>query len=285
MPSGIYVRTEGHKRKLSKAMKGKKKPPCSEIHRKHLSEALKGQIAWNKGLTKETNKSLRKQSNSLKGHPVLEETRKKISLSLKDKPSWNKDKHHTEGTKRKIGLANLGRRRTEEIKKKMRLSKSGKNNPMFGRHRSEEAKEKMRLAQLGEKNHNYGKHPTQEALKKMRLARLRILKENKFEGGQVSPMYNSNACKFFAKFDQENNTDGMYATNGGEYHVEELGYFPDYFNPDLKLIMEWDEERHYRNNQLKEKDIKRQKEIENLFPSFKFVRIREKDLIGVANDQ
>jgi len=136
----------------------------------------------------------------------------------------------------------------------------------------------------GKNNPNYGKKRLPELIKKMRLRRLKEISEKKFEGNQVIPSYNSNACKFFAKFDQENNTDGMYATNGGEYQIKELGYFPDYFNSDLKLIMEWDEKHHYRNNQLKEKDIKRQKEIENLFPSFKFVRIREKDLIGVAND-
>lgn len=134
----------------------------------------------------------------------------------------------------------------------------------------------------GEGNPYYGKKHNKETRRKLRIALLRTLKEKKFEGGQLTPMYNSNACKYFSKFDQSNNTNGMYATNGGEYQIKELGYFPDYFNPKLKLIIEWDEERHYKNDQLKKKDIKRQKEIENLFPDYKFERIREKDLIGVS---
>lgn len=133
----------------------------------------------------------------------------------------------------------------------------------------------------GNNNPNYGKKRSPEIVKKMRLKRLKEISEKKFDGDQVIPSYNLNACKFFEKFDQSNGTIGMYATNGGEYHIKELGYFPDYFNPNLRLIMEWDEENHYKNDQLKKKDIRRQKEIKNLFPDYDFVRIREKDLIGV----
>jgi len=135
---------------------------------------------------------------------------------------------------------------------------------------------------MGKNSPHYGKKRSPEIIKKMRLRRLKEISEKKFNGDQVIPSYNSDACRFFSKFDQKNNTNGMYATNGGEYQIEELGFFPDYYNPDLKIIMEWDEEHHYKNNQLKKRDIKRQKEIENHFPDYKFVRIREKDLIGVA---
>ena len=278
MPSGVY-----------------KHKPLTKATKLKISKKLMGCESWNKGLTKETNGIVKKMSETKKGMKLTEQHKEKISLSLLGKPTWNKGlTKETDKRVRKISEAHLGKHLSEETKEKDRLANSGKNNPFYGKHLSrehklkigkankgkkisEETRQKLRLARLG-------KHLTEESKRKVRLARLMTIKKIKFEGNQVIPSYNSNACKFFAKFDQENNTDGMYATNGGEYHVEELGYFPDYFNPDLKLIMEWDEERHYRNNQLKEKDIKRQKEIENLFPSFKFVRIREKDLIGVAND-
>ena len=62
--------------------------------------------------------------------------------------------------------------------------------------------------------------------------------------------------------------------NGGEYHIKELGYFPDYINFDLKVIMEWDEKRHFdENGNLKKEDLVRQKEITNHFPDFEFIRI------------
>ena len=52
----------------------------------------------------------------------------------------------------------------------------------------------------------------------------------------------------------------------------------DYINFEKELLIEWDEEYHYKNNLLKEKDILRQKQIQEIFPSFKFCRIREKFL-------
>ena len=41
--------TKAHKNKISKANKGKKKPPRTEEHKKRLGEANKGRSAWNKG--------------------------------------------------------------------------------------------------------------------------------------------------------------------------------------------------------------------------------------------
>jgi transcriptional regulator with XRE-family HTH domain len=93
-----------------------------------------------------------------------------------------------------------------------------------------------------------------------------------------TPNFNPIACKWFEKFDKVNNTKGLYATRGGEYYIEELGYFPDYFNLELKLIIEWDEPYHYtKNGELSVKDKKRQKAIQDLFPDYKFVRINETD--------
>jgi len=195
----------------------------------------------------------------------------------------------------KMRIANLGKstwnkgltKETSEAVHRISEAKKGKNNPMYGKvpwnknkggYFSKEALKNIPLFKKGQIPWNKDKTFSTESKRKMRLAHLRFLKECIFEGGQIRPSYNSNACKFFAKFDQKNNTNGMYATNGGEYHIKELGYFPDYFNSKLKLIMEYDERRHYRNGKLRKRDIKRQEEIQNLFPDYKFVRIREKDL-------
>ncbi len=103
------------------------------------------------------------------------------------------------------------------------------------------------------------------------------IEEQIAEGGQAHPTYNFNACEFFKQFDKDFNVRGLYATNGGEYYIKELGYWPDYINFDLKLIIEWDEENHYNaDGNLKAKDVQRQKEIQKYFSDFRFIRIREK---------
>jgi len=42
-----------------------------------------------------------------------------------------------------------------------------------------------------------------------------------------------------------------------------------------KIIIEYDERHHYNNDKLREKDIIRQIEIQELYPDFKFIRIKD----------
>jgi very-short-patch-repair endonuclease len=65
--------------------------------------------------------------------------------------------------------------------------------------------------------------------------------------------------------------------------VKELGYWLDYINFEKKLIIEWDERSHYKNNKLKEKDVLRQNAIQKVFPDFQFSRIQENTLLMVEN--
>lgn len=99
------------------------------------------------------------------------------------------------------------------------------------------------------------------------------------DGTFWKPGYNKKACEYFKRFDEENNTKGQYATNGGEHYIKELSYWVDYINFEKKLIIEWDEEKHYENDKLKQKDVLRQKAIQKVFPDFQFSRIREKDYL------
>lgn len=205
-----------------------------------------------------------------------EEVLEKIRLSRLGKPTWNK------------GLTKA----TSEAVRRISEAKKGESNPMYGKmpwnkdkkgYFTKEALANIHLFKKGFIPWNKDKIGvfSKETIRKMRLAHLRFLKKCKCEGGQIRPSYNSNACKFFSKFNRLNNTNGMHAKNGGEYHIKELGYFVDYFNPDLKIIIEWDERKHYRNGKLRKKDIERQKEIENLLPDYKFIRIREEDSIRI----
>jgi predicted HTH domain antitoxin len=118
-----------------------------------------------------------------------------------------------------------------------------------------------------------------ETKKKMRLAAIkRIKKQN--NNNQICPAYNSDACNFFNYLNDKFDLNGQHAENGREFYIKKLGYFVDYYESDLNLVIEWDEKKHFKNGQLKEKDIQRQKEIENHL-GCKFIRIKEDEPINL----
>lgn len=165
------------------------------------------------------------------------------------------------------GIGNCGKyERTEKVKEKQ-------HNKMKGRPTSK--KQKDVLTKLFLSSRNPMNNP--ESVKKLRISALKRIEKNY---GIATPSYNLSACEYFKSFDEQNNTKGRYAVYGdGEYLIEDLGYFPDYINFDLKLIIEWDEEHHFdENGNLNLKDVQRQQEIQKHFPDFEFRRIREKDL-------
>jgi len=135
-----------------------------------------------------------------------------------------------------------------------KLSEAAKNRaPM-----SEETRAKIGAASKGHKE-------SAETRMLRRENVLRRIEQRLPEGGQVTPGYNSRACEWFTQFDAAHNTEGIHATNGGEYRT--AGYFLDYINHDLQLIIEWDEEDHYKEGRLRDRDVRRQIEIEELHPS------------------
>lgn len=163
-------------------------------------------------------------------------------------------------------ITHMGKKLSEETKEKIRTFMR-KNKPNLGRKLSEETKEKIRQSSIK-------KYINNPDLKKiLRIKRIEQIKKNY---GISKPNYNLQACNWFKFFDKVNDTNGRYAVyGGGEYYIKEIGYWPDYINFDKKLIIEWDEERHFIDNELKEKDVSRQKEIQNIFPDFEFIRIRK----------
>jgi predicted nucleic acid-binding Zn ribbon protein len=91
----------------------------------------------------------------------------------------------------------------------------------------------------------------------------------------IFPNYNKSACNWFKTFDEINQTNGRYASfGGGEYFIDNLGYWVDYVNFDKKIIIEWDESRHHQVKR-KNKDQIRQEKISKLFSDFNFIRIDE----------
>lgn len=67
----------------------------------------------------------------------------------------------------KRALANTGKKRTEETKRKIGIANSGTNNYNYGKTLSEETKEKIRETMIGDKNPFYGKTHTEETKKKI----------------------------------------------------------------------------------------------------------------------
>jgi len=127
-----------------------------------------------------------------KGKKLSEETKRKMSLTRKRlfkeqgiaPPNWlrKKRKPFSEEHKRKIGLAGIGRKHTEEWKK--RISERVKGNKFAlgqkhtkewkqqnsilhkGRKRSEITRQRLSEAKLGKKNPMYGKKLTKEQIRK-----------------------------------------------------------------------------------------------------------------------
>lgn len=196
----------------------------------------------------------------------------------------------------KKSKSNLGKKRSLETREKMRQAQIKRYRDPTEREKSRksqkiaqnrpEVKEKQSKSQVEHYKNNPDrkeKHRKfmltfKHTLKTRKKQRKSAIKRVEDHYGISRPNFNLKACEYFKSFDEQHNTKGSYALHGnGEHHIKELGYFPDYINFDLKLIIEWDEEKHYENNILSEKDLQRQKEIQELFPDFEFRRIREKE--------
>ncbi len=92
----------------------------SEETKQKLSESCKGRIPWNKGIP-HTQESKNKMSAKKKGIPLSEEHKKHLSESHKRlKP------HITPESKEKNRIAHLGKKASEETKKKMSISCKGR---------------------------------------------------------------------------------------------------------------------------------------------------------------
>ena len=105
----------------------------SEETRLHISEAHKGQKAWNKGkkMTEGYCQTMSKSKKGcipwMKGKEHTAEAKEKMSLAKKGKATWIKGKKHTEETRRKMSDYRKknpsswmkGKKHTEVAKKKM----------------------------------------------------------------------------------------------------------------------------------------------------------------------
>jgi hypothetical protein len=159
----------------------------------------------------------------------------------------------------------------DENRECAKCCKTGNKNPQFGRIYTE--KEKQKFGELVKNSEKYQMY--HKSGKSAEISRNMILNRISKFGNPIG--FNKNACKFFDTLNKKLKWKGKHALNNDtkmEHKV--LGYLLDYYEPNLNLVIEWDEERHYyRDGSLKEKDLIRQKNLINHL-NCKFYRIREK---------
>lgn len=114
-------------------------------------------------------------------------------------------------------------------------------------------------------------HPikkTSQSIKKWRITRTSNIKKLRWR-----PTYNPIACQVFEEINKELGWNGQHAENGGEFFIQELGYWPDFYDPIRNIVIEYDEPHHNRRK-VQERDAARQQEIiEHL--NCKFYRIKD----------
>lgn len=179
----------------------------------------------------------------------------------------------------------------------------GKLNPMFGRKHSRKSIEKMRVTCTGKKAseetrkkmsennrfkgvHRYGKDAafygrrhTEEWKQRMRVLacqRLSKLQIQRNDNGQMNNVGKKEG-EYFVALEKEKDWNGVfYQKSGKQFLLEDLGYFLDYYEPNLNIVVEYDEPRHYVNGKLQPKDLQRMDEIKKNLRC-KFLRFNERN--------
>ena len=193
-----------------------------------------------------------------------EESKKLMSKRIKE--SWNGD-----SDRRKLS-ANLIKKyanpKAHGFESRKKAVETRKKNDWPGH--TEKWKQAVKLS-------NINRVVSDETRSRMRLAAIERMKK---QYGQISPNYNKHACLIFEEINKEMNWSGQHAENGGEFFIKKLGYWVDYYEPTLNIVIEFDEKHHKYK---KEKDIKRQKEIEE-FLECKFYRITNNKWQDILNE-
>lgn len=241
-------------------------------------------------------------SCSLKGKPKTEEARRNMSKNHADFSGENNPfygKRHTTKTKRIISDIKTEQYNNnilrEKIGEKQRLWQEKNKNGFAdkthsnetkqllkkkAKERFENKKERKKISNTLKKyyidNEVWNKTKTDvytdSSLNKMRLSAIERISKAKFNGNQVVPNYNINAIPIIEQKAKELGiTDLQHAENGGEFYIEELGYWVDGYSKEKNIVIEYYEKSHQYQI---ERDLKRQEEIEKVL-NCKFVIIYE----------
>lgn len=122
--------------------------------------------------------------------------------------------------------------------------------------------------QAKESNGMWGKKHSEETKTKIRIKRT-----SRFNTTGISPRINPIACKVIDEYGKQMGYEFQHGMNGGEYYIEELGYYVDGYDSINNVVVEYDELYHQQPKQKELDSIRQQQIIEKL--NCKFVRLVE----------
>jgi hypothetical protein len=203
------------------------------------------------------------QSCCKKGRTLSDSHKNAISKSNKEtKNSENwvhplKDKTYEEY---------YGSNKSKEIKSKISKGNQGKTVSLKGRKNISRSKR-------GPKNPMYGNHQpkTEKHKRKIRISCIETMKNRHGDG--FFPNYNPKACKVIEEYGEKHDYDFQHAENGGEYHIETLGYWVDGYDEENNVVIEYHEPWHQKTKYQKKDLIRRREIIDEL--DCKFIIISE----------
>jgi len=167
-------------------------------------------------------------------------------------------------TKEKISNSSKGKKLTTETKLKQSLSKLGELNP---------AKRLDVIRKISEYQLKNKRVISEETRRKLSIKSKESILKRIEKFGKICPNFNSYACNYFDKLNEQNGWNLQHALNGGETRI--LCYFLDAYDITRNIVVEYDEPHHYDiNGNLKQKDYKRMVEIINHLKC-KFYRYNE----------
>lgn len=170
----------------------------------------------------------------------------------------------SEESRKKISNSKIGIKRTDDVKKKLSDFRNGKTyEELYGDDFAKIVRKKVsnnsKIFGFQKNNSAFkGKKHRDDTKLKMRTSAIKQL-QNKFRDGFV-PNYNKRACSYFNDLMEKTNTFIQHAENGGEYYLENLGYWLDGYDIKNNIVYEFYEKRHFSKKQI-EKDLNRKKEI------------------------
>ena len=243
-------------------------------------------VAWNKGLTKETDSRVKKYgesgSVSRRGKPSprriysfnpddwrLECDDCGGEIVYSDRPTYvNACRRKNKSGIKCRSCGQTGKVFSKETRKKMSKAKMGNKNP----NKLLENRVKISKTLTGHKR--YKENPGPNLGRKFSIEWRKnisdtLKKRNIYP--PYSPNYNPKSIPIIEELGKKLGCNFQHAENGGEIRIERFSV--DGCDVDKKIIVEIDEKHHFNSDgTYKERDIKRQKYLENL--GYKVIRIR-----------
>jgi len=249
---------------------------------------------------------------------LSENHKRNISLALKGRLpknikciiGWNKGRHHSEETKKKIGLGNKGRHHSEETRKKISEAGKKKNSYGFlgkkhsekwkikmsqirkGRHKSKEHKRKIGLGNIGKKRSEEAikrislahKNPSEETRKRISLAHKNPSEETRkkmrmHRAKQIFPLKDTSIEIKIQNFLQQLGIE--YYTHRYMKEIDH-SYQCDIFIPSMNMVIECDGNYWHKYPTGTEIDHIRTKEL--IEKGFKILRLWEHEIKGMDFD-